>query len=167
MMPANEEVLEAEKAQTAIIFRWTPVVPRPAGVLKYIVTVFEVSDRQTPLQALRSNQPLLTKEITGATQFIWQPQLFFVKTKTLTEDSKSEKLYSGEEKAVMDSVDATTFIWTIQTVDSRGVPFGDGNINADGISEPNIFTIIRDNRKIKSGQPSRIIYLNNMKGKRN
>ena len=166
-MPGNEEVLDAEKAQTAIMFRWTPVAPRPSELVKYIVTVFEILDKQTPMQALRSNQPLLTKEVIGTTQYIWQPQLSFAKTKIWTDDAQADSLYSKEDKAVMDSVDANTFIWTIQTVDSRGVPFGDGNVNSDGISEPNTFTVIRDRRKIKTGPPSRIIYLNSMKNRRN
>ena len=157
-IPANEEVLDAEKAQTAVMFRWTPVAPRPAEQVKYIVTVFEVLDRQTPMQALRSNQPLLTKEVIGTSQYIWQPQLSFAKTKIWTNDADS--LYSKEDRAVLDSVDASMFIWTIQTVDSRGIPFGDGNVNSDGISEPNTFTVIRDRRKIKTGPPARIIYLN-------
>ncbi len=163
MMPANEEVLDAEKAQTSVMFRWTPVAPRPSDQVKYIVTVFEVLDRQTPMQALRSNQPLLTKEIIATTQFIWQPQLSFAKTKTWP--ANTDSLYSKEDKAILDSVDATTFIWTIQTVDSRGVPFGDGNVNSDGISEPNVFTVIKDRRKIRTGPPARIIYLNNRKNR--
>jgi hypothetical protein len=164
-MPANEEVLDAEKAQTYIMFRWTPVAPRPAEQVKYIVTIFEILDRQTPMQALRSNQPLLTKEVIGTTQYIWQPQLSFSKTKIWQNDTDS--LYSKEDRAVLDSVDASMFIWTIQTVDSRGVPFSDGNVNSDGISEPNMFTVIRDRRKIKTGPPVRILYLNSMKNRRN
>jgi len=173
MMPPNEEVIEATKAQTAITFRWTPVTPRPAEQLKYIVTIFEVLDRQTPMQALRSNQPLVIKEIIATTQFIWQPQLSFIKTKIWTNDSltaeKNKVEHWGDPhenlngKIVMDSIDATTFIWTIQTLDSRGAPFGDGNINGDGISEPNVFTVIADRRKIKTGLPARIIYLDNFR----
>ncbi len=62
-------------------------------------------------------------------------------------------------------MDAYAFIWTLQTLDSRGVPFGDGNVNGDGISEPNIFFVDRrPMEKRRSGPPSRI---NNMKGRRN
>lgn len=165
MMPANDEVLDAEKAQTSVIFRWTPVAPRPIEQVKYIVTVFEVLDKQTPMQALRSNQPLLTKEIIGTTQYIWQPQLSFAKTKIWMNDTES--LYTQEDRAVLDSVDASTFIWTIKTVDIRGIPFSDGNVNSDGISEPNTFTVIRDRRKTKTGPPARILYLNSMKNRRN
>ena len=165
MMPANGDVMDATSAQTAITFRWTPVTPRPADMIRYIVTVFEILDRQTPLQALRSNQPLLTKEITGTTQFIWQPQMSFAKTKVWADDVDST--LSPEERAVMDSTDATSFIWTIQTVDNQGLPFGDGNVNSDGVSEPNRFTIIHDRRIIKTGPPARIIFMNNRKGIKN
>ncbi|MGB3007303.1 MAG: hypothetical protein WBC06_12385 [Chitinophagaceae bacterium] len=160
--PANEEVMDAIKAQTAITFRWTPVTPRPSEPVRYIVTVFEVLEKQTPMQALRSNQPLLTKEVMGTTQFIWQPQLSFMSKEKPADTVKIH--ISGDphvsEKLAMDSIGATTFIWTIQTTDSRGVPFGDGNINGDGISEPNFFTIISDRRKNPKGPPAKVLYMN-------
>jgi hypothetical protein len=54
---------------------------------------------------------------------------------------------------------------TIQTPDSCGDPFGDGNINGDGISEPNVFFIDRRPQAMRrSGPPGRINFL---KGKRN
>ncbi len=165
VMPLNEEVMDAEKAQTAITFRWTPVSPTPGEVVKYVVTVFEILDRQTPMQALRSNRPLLAREVIGTTQFIWQPQLSFIKTKIWS--GPADSAYTPQERAVMDSLDVTRFIWTLQTLDSRGIPFGDGNVNGDGISEPGVFTVIKDRRKIKSGPPSRIIYLNRMKPGKN
>ena len=175
MKPFNEEVMEAANAQTAITFRWTPVTPRPAEMVRYIVTVFEILDRQTPMQALRSNQPLLTKEITGTTQFIWQPQLSFSGT-VLQEREKATVNNSGQggypqknssDGALPDSLIVSKFIWTIQTIDSHGVPFGDGNVNGDGISEPTIFTIIRDSRKIQTGPPARIVYMTSLKEKGN
>ncbi len=179
MMPANEDVIEAEKAQTSVTFRWTPVAPRPAENMRYIVTVFEVLDKQTPMQALRSNQPLLTREVIGTTQYIWQPQLSFIKTKIWTDESAASKEKPSVDKPVKhvwgdphvdrmlvrDSMDLTTFIWTIQTLDSRGVPFGDGNVNGDGISEPNVFTVIRDRRIIRTGPPAKVIYLNSIRNK--
>jgi hypothetical protein len=176
VMPANDDVLDAEKAQTAITFRWTPVTPAPATPVRYIVTVFEILDKQTPMQALRSNQPLLAKEVIGTTQFIWQPQLSFIRTKIWTEDSAGNKNkvehwgdpheYSND-KIVKDSMDVTRFIWTLQTFDATGQPFGDGNINGDGISEPNTFVVIKDRRKQKGGIPARTIYMNSTRGKTN
>jgi len=170
MMPANEMVLDIEKAKTAITFRWTPVAPRPQGILTYRVTVFEVLPNQTPMQALRSNQPLLAKDIVGTTQFIWQPQLGLTITKDWDNtEEMGMKIDSGGVVHGDPDFDAYAFIWTIQTLDSQGAPFGDGNINGDGISEPNVFFI--DRRPIEkrnSGQPSRVENINNLiKGKRN
>lgn len=176
ILPANEEVMEATKAQTSITFRWTPVAPRPSEQVKYIVTVFEILDKQTPMQALRSNQPLLTKEIIGTTQFIWQPQLSFIKTK-IWDDTPADSANAARQKVeqhgrpheitALDSIDENKFIWTIQTVNLSGIPFSDGNVNADGISEPNVFTIVADRRRIKTGVPARVIYLNKVMDKQN
>lgn len=155
IMPANETILDLNKSKAAITFRWTPVAPQPAELLTYRVTVFEILDYQTPMQALRSNQPLLAKDVMGTTQFIWQPQL------GLTQCSLCE---TGDSIST-GNFDAYAFIWTIQTLDSRGVPFGDGNINGDGISEANIFFIDRrPPAKRNDGPPSRINFL---KGKKN
>jgi hypothetical protein len=185
MMPANETILDIEKAKAAITFRWTPVAPRPAEMLTYRVTVFEVLDYQTPMQALRSNQPLLTKEIIGTTQFIWQPQLgmtmcctgdpdFDLRMKkdttrrTIGPDMQPDFKMKDTVRPIGPDMepDAYAFIWTIQTLDSRGAPFGDGNINGDGISEPNVFFIDRRPPAMRrTGPPSRILFLN--KEKRN
>jgi hypothetical protein len=188
VMPANESILDIEKVKAAITFRWTPVAPMPGQPVTYRVTVFEVLPGQTSMQALRSNQPLLTKDIIGTTQYIWQPQLGLTiccKDGDVTGDEKNinktdqdtiaQKNINTSEAGVgtgkdkmQKEADAYVFIWTIQTFDQLGRPFGDGNINGDGISEPVIFFI--DRRPVnlrKSGPPSRTNYLNNMKGKRN
>lgn len=75
VMPLEGTVLDANVAQTAITFRWTPLVPRPAAPVQYRLQVFEVLNGQTPMQAFRSNQPLLDRAVTGTTQYIWQPQI--------------------------------------------------------------------------------------------
>ncbi|MET0394601.1 MAG: hypothetical protein ABW019_15755 [Chitinophagaceae bacterium] len=127
VMPANGTELEAAKAQTAITFRWTPLTPRTQELPRYRVQVFEVQENQTPMQAFRSNQPLLDREVTGTTQFIWQPQLTFIKTNLSDSTGESTK---------------QTFIWTIQTLDNTGRPIGDGNVNGDGRSEPVVFSVV-------------------------
>jgi hypothetical protein len=127
VMPASESVLPAEKARTAIIFRWTPVTPRPASPVVYHIQVFEILPGQTPMQAFRSNLPVANQSITGTTQFIWQPQLSLLpfpnQTDSIRDNSK------------------LTFIWTIQATDTNGLPLGDGAINADGRSEPSVFYV--------------------------
>ena len=131
MKPYNEEVIDAKKAQTAIIFRWSPVVPTQPSPVTYRIQVFEVLPTQSPVQALRSNQPLLDKEILAATQFIWQPQLSF-----LPYDEETKKL--------------PTFIWTIQSLDANHNPVTQTDGNGEGRSEPLIFFVNPDkNRKPK------------------
>jgi hypothetical protein len=133
MKPYNEEELDAKKAQTSIIFRWTPVIPRQTSPVTYRLQVFEVLPTQSPVQALRSNQPLLDKEILAATQFIWQPQLLFEPY-----DSETKKL--------------PTFIWTIQSLDKNHDPITRTDGNGEGRSEPIIFFVNPDkNKKIGKG----------------
>ena len=128
MKPYNEEVLDAKKAQTAIIFRWSPVVPTQPSPVTYRIQVFEVLPTQSPVQALRSNQPLLDKEIVAATQFIWQPQLSF-----LPYDNETKKL--------------PTFVWTIQSLDVNHNPVTQTDGNGEGRSEPLIFFVNPDKNK--------------------
>jgi hypothetical protein len=134
MKPYNEEVLDAKTAQTAITFRWTPVTPRQSAPVIYRIQVFEVLPTQSPVQALRSNQPLLDKEIMAATQYIWQPQLSF-----MPYDNETKKL--------------PTFIWTIQSLDANHNPVTQTDGSGEGRSEPVIFFVNPDkNKKVESLQ---------------
>jgi len=119
MKPYNEEVLDVKLAQTAITFRWTPVVPTQTSPVTYRLQVFEVLPTQSPVQTLRSNQPLLDKERLSATQYIWRPQLSLI-----NDDSSKLK-----------------FIWTIQTLDKAGNPVTQTDGNGEGRSEPIIFFV--------------------------
>jgi hypothetical protein len=163
MMPAQDSILDLEKAKSVITFRWTPVAPRPSTPVKYRVTVFEILPNQTPMQALRSNQPLLAKDIVGTTQFIWQPQLGLTPCCSPDPDfdlmrKKNDSTKIPTPEPDMDP-DAYAFIWTIQTFDLQGRPFGDGNINGDGISEPNVFFIDRRPPAMRKSGPPRFGHL--------
>lgn len=116
--PAANAGLPAETAQSAISFRWTPVCPRPSEPVHYRVQVFEVLTSQSPMQALRSNQPLLNQEVTGTTQYIWRPGLSFA-------DEKEHR-----------------FVWTIQTYDYNGQLITGETGNGEGRSEAGVFTVI-------------------------
>jgi hypothetical protein len=124
VMPYDGSTIEGNVAQTAITFRWTPLVPRPSTPVTYRVQVFEVLPAQTPMQAFRSNPPLLDKEVRATTQYIWQPQISMDDADSLANKGKGKK-----------------FIWTIQTLDAAGLPVSDGNVNGDGRSEPIVFYV--------------------------
>jgi hypothetical protein len=78
MQPQNQSVLMAEQARAAITFRWTPLAPAPTqDRISYLLQIFEVMEGQNPMQAFRSNQPILNQQVLGVTQYVWQPQLYF------------------------------------------------------------------------------------------
>ena len=118
ILPADGAQLNADIAQTAITFRWTALSPAPAQAAHYRIQVFEVLENQHPMQALRSNQPVLDKEIVGTTQYIWRPQLDL-------------KLDSSRK-----------FIWSIQSYDDKGQTLSSDNATGEARSEPKVFIII-------------------------
>ncbi len=117
LTPVNKAVLDAAISQTAITFRWSSLVPASQENVTYRLQVYEVLTAQTSMQALRSNQPLLLADIRRTTQYIWRPQLYF----------KDSAIHP--------------FIWTVQTLDSRGVPIPSSDENNQGRSESSEFSI--------------------------
>lgn len=149
LSPVNESEVDVTIARTAIIFRWTPLVPTPTEATSYRLQVFEVMEKQTPLQAFRSNQPLLDKEIRGVTQYVWQPQLDF--TGSRSDDAATEKMTGDTSKPIGPDMEpdlktnpGRTFIWTIQTIDRNGNGFNNGV--GDGRSEPFVFFVRKKKR---------------------
>lgn len=119
VMPTNNSILPLLIAQTAITFRWTPLIPAAQVIPTYRIQVFEVLNHQQPMQALRSNQPVLDIKVVGITQYIWQPRLAFNSTDTIP----------------------FKFIWTIQTLNNNGEPVIKSDGNGESRSEPFVFTI--------------------------
>ncbi len=146
MMPANNQVLNANVANTAITFRWTPVVPKPQALVSYRLQVFEVLENQTAMQALRSNQPILNIDVLGVTQYIWQTRGIIGFPNDENTDSLTQKKgWDGTVKG-----HAKQFIWSIQTLDAAGNPAGiDGNYEAR--SEPMQFSVTNKPKGKKTG----------------
>lgn len=120
MNPAKGASLDAHVAQNIIIFRWTNLIPGSQELPQYRVQVFEILPGQTPMQAFRGNRPLLDEPaIHGTTQYIWRPNL-----------------------PMLDSTANKQFIWTVQTLDAKGLPIPGMDMNIQGRSEPAIFSIV-------------------------
>lgn len=152
MMPADKQVLDYAKASTAITFRWTPLVPRPSTAVIYRLQVFEVLENQQPMQALRSNQPILDNEIIGQTQFIWQPQgILGLQKEEIADSTMQKNSWDGTIKG------GKTFIWSIQSLDPKGEAIA-VDANYEGRSEPVIFTVTSTNNAKE--QPKRKIKYN-------
>jgi hypothetical protein len=176
MKPYDKEVLDAQIAQTAITFRWTPALPRTTSLITYRLQVFEILDKQSPMQALRSNQPLLDQQVTGTTQYIWRPQMSFMfcckdgdvtgdeKNINTSEDNlgaghnKTKTIKPGQDSASQKNINTSEdnlgsghnrmFIWTIQTLDDHGLPVTQTDGSGEARSEPIIFSV-KDNSKMK------------------
>lgn len=117
LAPYDKTWLDANIAQSVITFRWSSLVPRNMDLVIYRLQVFEVMDGQQAMQALRSNQPILNIELRNITQYFWRPQL-------------SLKDSTGH-----------VFIWTVQTLDSKGEPISSIDENNQGRSEPRVFGV--------------------------
>ncbi|MBK7434281.1 MAG: hypothetical protein IPI66_10500 [Chitinophagaceae bacterium] len=158
MKPYNEEVLDAKQAQTAITFRWTALLPRTTTPVSYRVQVFEVLENQTPVQALRSNMPLLDQEVKATTQYIWRPQISFIWIQpgdldgdgTFDPVGKMKKSETGAEnnKTANPKYPGKPFIWTVQTLDDHGLPVTQTDGSGEARSEPVVF-FVKDRAKVK------------------
>ena len=138
MKPYNEEILEIKPAQAVITFRWTPVVPRLTEPVTYRLQVFEVYDDQSPVMALRKNQPILDQTIIAATQYIWQPRMLF-EINPAPEGAKPE-LVERYKKGKL-------FTWIIQSLDVHGDPVTQSDGNGQAFSEPLIFYVGSRNKQ--------------------
>ena len=120
IQPAKGVSLDARIAQNMIIFRWTNLIPGSQELPQYRVQVFEILPGQTPMQAFRGNRPILDEPAKkGTTQYIWRPNL-----------------------PMLDSTANKQFIWTVQTLDARGLPIPGMDMNIQGRSEPTIFSVV-------------------------
>lgn len=117
LVPYDGQKLPTTAAKTAITFRWTNVLKAGTDQPNYQLEVYEILPTQQPVQALRSNQPLLVTTIKGTTQYIWRAQLLF-------NDSLTHQ-----------------FIWTIKTTDAQGNVLSATDGNEEGRSEPKVFSI--------------------------
>ena len=126
LAPMDKTWLDANTAQSVITFRWSSLVPRTMERVAYRLQVFEVMDNQKPMQALRSNMPILSVDVLNTTQYMWRPQLNFRE--------------SG----------GSVFIWTIQTLDIKGNPITTNDGTNLGWSEPRTFGVCN---KASKGNP--------------
>ena len=123
LSPSNESLLDANIAQSTIVFRWSNLVPLAQEAMTFRLTVFEIQSQQTPLQALRSNQPILDINVNRTTQYIWRPQM----------DLKNSPIKK--------------YIWTVQSIDGKGQPISTMDDTMQGRSEPSVFGICNDKGK--------------------
>jgi len=96
-------------------FRWTPVIPKPSNPVTYRIKVWQLMEGQNGPQALKVNQPIITKDVDNLTQI--------VVNKLITSPCAPPNTCS--------------FIWNVQALGREGKPIGGNN----GTSESFSFTV--------------------------
>jgi hypothetical protein len=115
LFPADKAIIRPKDARI-INFKWTPVVPPPPNRdIVYRLRVWQLMQGQNPTQAMRSNPPVVNKEVNNQLQAV------------------ISDLYTGPCKPPY----LCDFVWTVQATSKEGNPYGDNN----GTSEPTVFKI--------------------------
>jgi hypothetical protein len=112
--PENGKSFTEDELSRPVSFRWTPLVPKPRETVTYRLRVWQLMQGQNGTQAMRSNQPIVTKDVDNLTQA--------VVTGILTGPCKPPYLCD--------------FIWQVQAMNKEGKPMGRNN----GNSEPYTFS---------------------------
>ena len=108
--PADKKQFTEREINAPVTFRWTPLVPKPQEPVTYRLRVWQLMQGQNANAAMRSNQPIITKDVENLTQTV------------------VSGLYTGPCKPPY----LCDFVWTVQALIKAGNPIGKNN----GTSEP-------------------------------
>ncbi len=111
--PDNGKKFTEKELQSVVMFRWTPLVPKPKEPVTYRLRVWQLMQGQNGTQAMQVNQPVVSKDIENITQT--------VVSGILTGPCKPPFLCD--------------FIWDVEALNKAGRPMGRNN----GTSEPAMF----------------------------
>lgn len=115
IMPADGTVLKEQELKKPITFRWIPVMPKPKEPVTYHLKVWQLMEGQTWVQAMKSNPPLVVKDVENMNQTVI--------TELMSVSFKKPYLCS--------------FIWNVQALNKEGKGVGNNN----GTSGSNQFTV--------------------------
>ena len=99
--PNEGKAFTANEMLAPVMFRWTPVVPKPQSVT-YRLKVWQLMQGQSGSQAMRTNQPIVTKDVDNITQ------------------AAVTGIYTGPCKPPY----LCDFVWQVQAVDKDDHPIG-------------------------------------------
>lgn len=68
ILPTDASIFNTSMATQPVLFKWTSVMPNPSEVVTYRLRIWKINSNQTPTQAMNLNQPVVTKDVVGATQ---------------------------------------------------------------------------------------------------
>lgn len=100
--PANDAVVGDVGSKPGVAFRWTPLIPRPSEPVTYRLKVWQLMQGQNGTQALKANQPIITKDVDNITQAMIPAP-----------DCPGQK--------------SCSFVWNVQALTRDGKPIGGNN----------------------------------------
>lgn len=103
--PENGKSFSSDEVLSPVIFRWTPVSPKPQQPVTYKLRVWQLMQGQNGTQAMRVNQPIIIRNVVGL------------------EEVSVSGMYTGPCKPPY----LCDFIWTVEAVDIYGNPIGTSN----------------------------------------
>jgi len=113
--PENGKVFTETELSRPVTFRWTPVIPKPRDPVTYRLKVWQLMQGQNGTTAMRTNQPIITKDVDNITQT--------VVNSVLTGPCKPPYMCD--------------FIWVVQALNREGKPIGKN----EGTSDPYTFKV--------------------------
>jgi hypothetical protein len=119
--PDNDKKFSLQELQNVLIFRWTPLVPKPKEPVTYRLKVWQLMQGQSGTTAMRTNQPIVTKDVDNLTQ------------------TTVSGIYTGPCKPPY----LCDYIWNVQALNRSGKPMGNNN----GMSEPYTFGATEEKSK--------------------
>lgn len=112
LFPARLTVYKQADIIKPITFRWTPVAPRPTEPVTYRLRVWQLMQGQTGPQAIKVNQPIITKDVDNLTQAVI--------TNIITGPCKPPYMCD--------------FVWSVQALNREGKPIGGNNGTSETFS---------------------------------
>ncbi|MEQ1678933.1 MAG: hypothetical protein ABL876_19715, partial [Chitinophagaceae bacterium] len=119
--PDNGKKLTPKELLGVVMFRWTPLVPKPQEPVTYRLKVWQLMQGQNSTTAMRTNQPIVTKDVDNITQAV------------------VSGIYTGPCRPPY----LCDYIWQVQALDRNGKPMGNNN----GMSEPYAFGLAEEKSK--------------------
>jgi hypothetical protein len=112
--PISGKSFSADEALQPITFRWTPVVPKPQQAVTYRLKVWQLMQGQSSTEAMRTNQPIVTKDVDNITE------------------TTVSGIYTGPCRPPY----LCDFVWSVEVINSNGTPNGETQIT----SNPSLFS---------------------------
>lgn len=102
LSPTDGKSIAASDVSKPVLFRWTALVPKPKETVTYRLKVWQLMQGQNSSEAMRSNQPVVTKDVVNITQ------------------AAISNLYTGPCKPPY----LCDFVWAVEVINSDEIATG-------------------------------------------